>query len=131
MILCSCHDYSLNNDSHCDCRCRCYYMQGVYAYFILPCFVLPCLVLPCLVLFCFFLVLSHPDLACLVLSCLVLTWLDEYCNYRHDVVWASVTLQYHISCSLLSSADLFSIPFDSILLYFISNRFDSILFDWI
>ena len=31
MILSSCHHYSLNNDSHCDCRCRCHYMQGVYA----------------------------------------------------------------------------------------------------
>ena len=48
MILSSCHDYSLNNDSHCHGHCRCHYMQGVYVYFILPCLGLFCLVLSCL-----------------------------------------------------------------------------------
>ena len=107
MILSLCYHCSLNNDSHCHCHghwhchCCCHYMQQVYVYFISP---------------------------CLVLTYLVLSWLDYnyYCDCMHDVVWAGVTFPYHISCSLLSSVDLF--PFDSILLYFISNWFDSIQF---
>ena len=113
MILSSCHDYSLNNDCHWHCHCHCHYMQRIYVYFILSCLVLPCL---------------------------ALVWVDKYyyCYYRHDVVWARVTLHYHIiSCYIISylmffyfisSADLISILFYSILFYFISNRFDLILF---
>ena len=121
MILSSCHDYSLNNDRHCHCccHCHCHYMQRIYVYFISPC-----------------------------LFCLALSWVDYYyyCYYRHDVVWARLTLPYHIISYLMffyfiSSADLFFILFHlilfySILLYFKLIRFDliwiySTLFYWI
>ena len=102
-MLSSCHHYSLKNDSHWNCRCHFHYMQRIYVYFISP--------------------------------CLVLSWVDKYyyCYYRHDVVWACVTLSYHIISYLMffyfiSSADLISILFYSILLYFKSIWFDLILF---
>ena len=76
--------------------------------------------------------------SCLDLPWLVLCWLDKYyyCYYRHDVVWARVTLSYHIISYLMFyyfifSADLISILFYSILLHFELIRFDSILFYWI
>ena len=76
--------------------------------------------------------------SCSVLSCLDLVWVDYYyyCYYKHDVVWACVTLPYHIISYLMffyfiSSADLIFILFYSILFYFISNWFDSIWFYFI
>ena len=102
MILSSCHDYSLNNDCHCRCDCHCHYMQRIYAYLIMSCFALPCF---------------------------VLSWVDQYyyCYYRHDVVWARLTLHYHILCFFILSLLLIWSPFYSILFYFISNWF-TILF---
>ena len=81
--------------------------------------------------------------SCLDLSCLVLSWVDKYyyCYYRHDVVWARVTLHHHIiSYHIISHVllfylfcwfDLDSILFYSILLYFKLIRFDSTLFGWV
>ena len=128
MILSSCHHYSLNNDCHCHCccHCHCHYMQRVYVYFNLSCLLLSYLLLPCL----------------------VFSWVDYYyyCYYRHDVVWARVTLSYHIisydiSCSFILSLLLIWSPFHFILFYstlfqidliwFDSIRFDLILFYWI
>ena len=109
MILSSCYDYSLNDDCH--CHYHCHYMQRIYVYFISP---------------------------CLDLTCLVLCWVDKYyyCYYRHDVVWARLTLSYQIMSYLMffnfiSSADLISIPFHSIEFYSILVNFKLFWFDLI
>ena len=82
--------------------------------------------------------LSRSDLTWLDLIRVDLTWLDKYyyCYYRHDVVWARVTLSYHITSYVLLFYlfcwfDLHSILFYSILLYFKLIRFDLILFYFI
>ena len=79
----------------------------------------------------------------LVLTCLILSWVDQYyyCYHSHDVVWARLTLPYHIISYhiifhvllfyLFCWFDLHSILFYSTLFYFISNWLDSILFYFI
>ena len=81
----------------------------------------------------------HHVLPSLVLSYLVLScveWTDKYyyCYYRHDVVWARVTLSYQIISYLMFfyfifSAALISIPFYFILFYSTLFQIDSIRFD--
>ena len=74
----------------------------------------------------------------LVLSCLDLVWVDYYyyCYYRHDVVWARLTLpshiiSYHILCFFILSLLLICSPFHSILFYSFLLQFKSIWFDLI
>ena len=62
-------------------------------------------------------------------------WVDwyYYCYYRHDVVWARLTLQYHIISYLMffyfiSSADLISILFHFIQFYSTLFQIDFIKF---
>ena len=47
------------------------------------------------------------------------------------VVGARLTLPYHMLCSFILSLLLICFPFHSIVFYSISNRFNSIRFDWI
>ena len=113
MILSSCHHYSLNND------CHCHYMQRIYVYFIMSCL----------------------DFTSLALFCLVLTWCELTSITTaiigmtlYELVSHYITISYHIISDvflfyLFCWFDFHSILFYSILLHFISNRFDLIWFD--
>ena len=116
MTLSSCHHYSLNNDCHwychghchCCCDCHCHYMQRIYVYFILS-----CLALPCLVLF-------YLELTSITIVIIGMTLYELVLHYH--------IISYLMFFNFISSADLISILFCSILFYFISNWLDSILF---
>ena len=66
------------------------------------------------------------DLTCLELICLELSWLEKYyyCYYRHDAVWARLTLSYHIISYFMLSLLPICSPF-----YFSLFRIDLIEFD--
>ena len=87
---------------------------------------LPCLALP-------WLVLSCVELTSITIVIIGMTLYDLVLHY---ITISYHIISYHISCSFILSLLLIWSPFHSILFYFISNRFDlilfySILFYWI